>query len=222
MGRYPGCLGVILAATVAGLAGSAGLALAAEEAAPTSGGVAEAVENPVPDSLPFRVSGEMDLGVQQLEGNRNSPNFHTYRVIEDGFVVNGLRLGLETKDQRHFIQFQGQDISKDDQRYEVSAGQYGRYRFDFGWDQIPHVYATDGRTPYTRSDGGVYTLPPGVAGSSLASMTSAFNNSPAIDLKTRNDTGKAGVWWTPSPEWDLQLTYDHTRRAGTRPPLHFA
>jgi MtrB/PioB family decaheme-associated outer membrane protein len=217
MSRHFWRSGSILAGAVAALVGLAGLGLAAEEPAPTLSRVAEWLENPIPEDLPFRLSGDVDLGVQELQGNRNSPNFQTYRVIENGFVANRAHLNLETKDQRWFTDFQGLDIHKDDQNYQVSGGLYGRFRFDLEWDQIPHLYALGARTPFVRSEGGVYTLPPGVAGLPLDDMRTAFNTSPLLDLKTRNDTGKVGLWWAPTSEWDLQFNYGHTRRAGNRP-----
>ncbi len=193
---------------------SAGLALAAEEPPPTPRGFVGWLENPVPSGLPFRLTGEVELGVQKLEGVRDSPNFRTYQVIEEGFVANRFRLGLETKDQRRFIEFQGLDISKNDQNYQVSAGQYGRYRLDFEWDQIPHLYGK-GKTPFERSEGGIYNLPAGIAGA--APNPATFNGSTVSNFKIRRDSAKAGFWWAPTPEWDLQLNYEHTRHAGNRP-----
>ncbi len=217
MGQYARPFGSVVAAVTAAIVSLGGIALAAEEPAPPLAALVDALENPVPEDLPFRLSGEVDMGVQELQGRHNSPNFDEYRVIENGFVANRLHLNLETKDQRRFLDFQGLDIHKDDQNYQASLGEYGRYRLNFEWDQIPHIYARDARTPFIRSDGGVYQLPPGVAGLPLDELRDAFNTSPTFDLKTRNDSARAGFWWTPGPEWDLQLTYGHIRRAGNRP-----
>lgn len=203
-----------------------GVAMAAEQApAPAPSGFVGWLSNPVPESLPFRLTGEVDLGAQKLEGNRNSPNFRTYRVIEEGFVANRFRLGLETKDRRWFSDFQGLNIGKDDQNYRVSLGQYGRYRLDFEWDQIPHLYAQGAHSAFVRSEGGQYGFPSAISAAVQAAAAAAkpgilrpaVNGSTVFDIKTRNDTAKGGLWWSPRPEWDLQLTYDHTRRAGTRP-----
>lgn len=203
-----------------------GVTMAAEQApASAPSGFVGWLSNPVPESLPFRLTGEVDLGAQKLEGNRNSPNFRTYRVIEEGFVANRFRLGLETKDRRWFSEFQGLDIGKDDQNYRVSLGQYGRYRLDFEWDQIPHLYAQGAHSAFVRSEGGQYGFPSAISAAVQAAAAAAkpgilrpaVNGSTVFDIKTRNDTAKGGLWWSPRPEWDLQLTYDHTRRAGTRP-----
>ncbi len=215
----------------AGLLGVAGPALAAEQPAtaepqpPTPRGFVGWLENPVPSSLPFRLTGEVDIGGVKLEGNRNSPNFREYRVIEEGFVANRLRLGIESKDRRHFLEFQGQDISKNDQNYQVRGGEYGRYRLDFEWDQIPHIYALGAKTAFVRSEGGNYGFPFNIASAVQAAPTTPtkfavlrqLNGATVFDLKTRNDIGKGAAWWAPAPEWDLQLSYDHTRRAGNRP-----
>ncbi len=216
MARHAERLGLVLVGAAAAQLALAGFAMAAEEPAQALSAFVGYLSNPVPASLPFHLTGEVDLGIQKLEGERDSPNFRTYRAIEEGFVANRFSLGLETKDQRRFIQFQGLDISKNDQNYGVSAGEYGRYRFDFSWDQIPHLYGT-AKSPFVRSDGGLYTLPAGVARSSLGALQSIFNGSTVFDVKTRNDAGKAGFWWAPTPEWDIQLNYENVRRAGTRP-----
>jgi MtrB/PioB family decaheme-associated outer membrane protein len=190
--------------------------------------------NPVPESLPFRLTGGFDIGGVGLPGGeRGSPNLRTYRVIEEGFVASRIQLGIETKDQRWFLNFQGLDISKNDQDYQVSLGQYGRYRLDLEWDQIPHLYDQEVRSPYLRSEGGIYNLPvnlvtgfiplsscpagPTQAACRLAYQQRSFNGSNVFDLKTRNDTGRGGFWWSPGSAWDLQLKYEHTRRAGNRP-----
>ncbi len=214
MCRHPGGVGLVLVGAAVGLMGLAGSAMAAEEPAPTPRGFVARLEDPVPTNLPFRLTGEVELGAQKLEGNRDSPNFRTYQVIEEGFVADRFRLGLETKDHRRFIEFQGLDIGKNDQNYQVSAGQYGRYRLDFEWDQIPHLYGK-GQTPFVRSEGGVYNLPAGVAGA--APDPGAFNGSTVSNFKVRKDIARAGFWWAPTPEWDIQLNYDHTRHAGNRP-----
>ena len=69
------------------LAGAAAVLLAlaapggAAEPTPAPGGFVGWLMNPVPESLPFRLTGEVDIGAQKLEGHRDSPNFRTYRVI---------------------------------------------------------------------------------------------------------------------------------------------
>lgn len=214
MGRRPGRLGLVVVGAAVGFVGLAGLALAAEEPPPTPRGFVGWLENPVPSGLPFRLTGEVEIGVQKLEGERDSSNFRTYQVIEEGFAANRFRLGLETKDQRRFIEFQGLDISKNDQNYQVSIGQYGRYRLDFEWDQIPHLYGK-GQTPFERSEGGMYNLPAGIA--AAVPNPAYFNGSTVSNFKVRKDIAKAGFWWAPTSEWDIQLNYEHTRHAGNRP-----
>jgi len=240
---------LVLAMAAVGLVGLPPLAMGAEEAptpapaptststpapTPTPGGFIYTVENPVPDTLPFRLTGGFDIGGVGLPGGeRNSPNLRTYRVIEEGFVANRVQLGVETKDQRWFMNFRGLDLSKNDQNYQVSLGQYGRYRLDLDWDQIPHLYAEDVKSPYILSPGGIYNLPttivtstiplsacpagPAQATCRLRYQQGSFNDSNVFDLQTRNDVGRAGFWWAPTPELEFQLKYDHTRRAGNRP-----
>ncbi len=217
-------IGILVVAALAALVGLGGLAGAAEPE-PTSGpsGFVGWLTNPVPESLPFRLTGEADLGAQKLEGNRNSPNFRTYRVIEEGFVANRLRLGIETKDQRWFSEFQGLDIGKDDQNYQIRMGQYGRYRLDLEWDETPHLYG-EGRTAFLRSEGGALNFPTALAAAVQAAPAASkpvllrqINGSAPFDLKTRNDALRTAFSWALTPEWDIRLGYDHTRRAGTRP-----
>src|SRR5574341_269294 len=75
-------IGLVGGAALVGFMGLAGQALAAEPAPPPApSGFVGWLESPVPANLPFRLTGEVDLGAQKLEGNRNSPNFRTYRVI---------------------------------------------------------------------------------------------------------------------------------------------
>ena len=73
MGRQPGRVGLLLAGSVLALLAVGGPAMGAEEPPPTPSGFVGYLENPVPANLPFRLTGEVDLGVQKLEGQRGSP-----------------------------------------------------------------------------------------------------------------------------------------------------
>ena len=170
---------VLAAASLAGPALAAEQPATAEQPAPTPRGFVGWLENPVPSTLPFRLTGEMSIGGLGVEGNTNSPNFTTYRVIENGFLANQLRLGIESKDQRHFLEFQGLEIGKNDQNYQVSGGEYGRYRLNFEWDQIPHLYALDARTAFQRPDGGLYSFPFNIA-------NAVYFNAPAANIDSAN------------------------------------
>ena len=166
MRRQSKRIGFLVVGTLAGLAAFCGVSAAAEPAAqpaaqPAAGpsGFVGWLTNPVPESLPFTLSGGFDIGGQKLEGNRNSsPNFRTYRVIEEGFVANSINLGIESKDKRWYTEFQGLDLSKNDQNYQVRGGQWGLFRFGVEYDETPHIYGT-GKTGYERSEGGVYNYP---------------------------------------------------------------
>src|SRR5574337_1287583 len=83
------------------------------------------------DRLPFSfgVTGvDVEGGYRTIGGNRSLAKFQEYRVLEESPFLDHLRLSLETKDQRQYIDFSAIDSFKQDQSYLFRAGQYGGYR----------------------------------------------------------------------------------------------
>src|SRR5574337_608826 len=183
------------------------------------------------DRLPFSfgVTGvDVEGGYRTIGGNRSSAKFQEYRVLEESPFMDHLRLSLETKDKRHYIDFAAIDSFKQDQSYLFRAGQYGGYELEVFWDQVPHLLSTTGRTLFntTHEDSTVsLTLPPGVASTvqaatpaTRASVLAGFlANAAPVDLSFLTSKAGFGLKYNLTDSLDFGVRYTFTQKDGTIP-----
>lgn len=181
--------------------------------------------------LPFNFElTELDIegGYRDIDGSRSSAKFQEYRVLEESPFMDHLRLSMETKDKKHYIDFTTLDSFKQDQSYLFRAGQYGGYELEVFWDQIPHLLSTTGRTLFTTThedSTASLTLPPGVASTVQAAtpatrgsvMAGFLVNAAPTDLSFL--TTKAGfkMKYNLTDSLDVGVRYTFTQKDGTIP-----
>lgn len=177
----------------------------------------------------FELTGlDIEGGYRDIDGRRSSAKFQEYRVLEESPFLDHLRLSLETKDKRHYIDFTAFDSFKQDQSYLFRAGQYGGYELEVFWDQVPHLLSTTGRTLFSTTheySTVSLTLPPGVASSvqaapsaTRASVLAGFLAGAApADLSFL--TSKAGFRfkYALSDSLNAGVRYTYTEKDGTIP-----
>jgi len=183
------------------------------------------------DRLPFSfaVTGvDVEGGYRFIGGDRSSAKFQEYRVLEESPFLDHLRLSLETKDKKRYIDFSTFDSFKEDQSYSLRAGKYGDYELEIFWDQIPHLLSTTGRTLFstTLTDSTAsLTLPPGVAAgvqaapaATKASVLAGFlTNATPVELKFLTSKGGFGLKYALTDSLDLGVRYTFTEKDGTIP-----
>jgi len=177
--------------------------------------------------LDHTVKGEMELGGRQIYGERGSSKFEEYREIRNGLFLDLFKLEVEDKEQRRFYQFRVKDAVEEDQNYLLRLGSYGKYEVQLEWDQLPHVFSNTGRSLFGGDPGNLTisslvrtTLQTAAAPATpdTATIRTTVNeNVRGIDLRLRRDTGRVGFRYTPTPGWDLRLSYANESREGTRP-----
>lgn len=177
----------------------------------------------------FGLTGlDIEGGYRDIDGRRSSAKFQEYRVLEESPFLDHLRLSLETKDQKRYIDFSATDSFKQDQSYLFRTGQYGDYEVEVFWDQIPHLLSTTGRTLFTTAhqDSAVnLTLPPGVASTveaatpaTRASVLSGFLNSATpVDLGFLTTKAGFGLKYNLTDSLDFGVRYTFTQKDGTIP-----
>ncbi|MBZ0170420.1 hypothetical protein MELA_01532 [Candidatus Methylomirabilis lanthanidiphila] len=177
----------------------------------------------------FELTGlDVEGGYRDIDGRRSSAKFQEYRVLEESPFLDHLRLSLETKDKKRYIDFTAIDSFKQDQSYLFRTGQYGGYELEIFWDQVPHLLSTTGRTLFatTHEDSTVnLTLPPGVASTvqaatpaTRASVLAGFlANAAPVDLSFL--TSKAGFRfkYVLSESLNAGARYTYTEKDGTIP-----
>ena len=181
--------------------------------------------------LPFNfgLTGlDIEGGYRDIDGRRSSAKFQEYRVLEESPFLDHLRLTLETKDKKRYIDFTAIDSFKQDQSYLFRTGRYGDYELEIFWDQVPHLLSTTGRTLFTttREDGAVsLTLPSGVASTvqaatpaTRASVLAGFlANAIPVDLSFLTTKAGFGLKYNLTDSLDFGVRYTFTQKDGTIP-----
>ena len=107
---------------------------------------------PLSNSFPQdkTIEGEVSLKgifVDVKGGEGGKAKFTEYRDLkEDGGFYGRARLKFDT--EKYFLDFQGSDFAYDTQHYKIDGGMWGKFKFDLFYDEIPHNFTFDARTPF--------------------------------------------------------------------------
>jgi MtrB/PioB family decaheme-associated outer membrane protein len=162
----------------------------------------------------MNLEGEVEAGARffiQEPSKNEKQKFEEYRDMGEGLFLPGLRLRLFTDDERYSTEFLGSKWGRQDQEFSISTGRTGLWRFDFDWDQTPHVFSTTARTLLHEVSRGDWRLP---------GITDLRDFNAARELPTvsvRWDTARIGFTLTPTPDLDLTAQYTRIRKEGDRP-----
>ena len=186
-------------------------------AAALAAGLALAEEGRAQTQLPggFTLEGSAEAGVR---GFIDKPppeqlgKFEEYRDFNNGLFLPDLRLRLFTPDEKYSFDFAGREWGLTDQEYYVGGERLGLFRFDFGWNQIPHILSTSARLLAAQPEPGVFVL------SLPRPPLTAYNSAPRLD-KVGFQTDIANILFklTPTPEIDLIGEYTRMWKHGDRP-----
>ena len=147
--------------------------------------------------------------------------FNEYRDITDGFFLRNADITLEDLlSSRNYLNVQARSSFLKDQSYLITLGMPGKYKFQFRWDQTPHLFTNVAQTLYTQSTPGVFTLP-GELRSRLAanpqSASTLFAGVPALDVSLRRKSAAVDATFDPTPDWTLAFQFSREKQAGSRP-----
>lgn len=152
--------------------------------------------------------------------------FNEYRDLKSGVFIRNFRGRFDNiLGSRFYANLQSQKSFYDDQSYLASFGQYGKFKIQFRYDEIPHIFTNTTRTIYTRVQPGVFTVNPALRATLQA--TSAANT-PATSLAqvstmafiTPSLKRKAGTLqfnYYPTADWDIFFLYFRENQVGLRP-----
>jgi MtrB/PioB family decaheme-associated outer membrane protein len=187
------------------------------------------------------VYGRPDLASGQCLGcgtpfdpSLKTSKFNEYRDIRNGFYVRRLDVRFDNVlNSKNYAALQSQRTLYRDQSYLATFGQYGKFKLQFRYDEIPHIYSNTTRTLFTQTSPGVWTFPalirqsiqtyqatvPAPPGTSLQSLintqvVSQFNFiTPSIIRKA----GTALVSYNLTSDWSLNGSFWRESERGTRP-----
>lgn len=176
-------------------------------------------------ALPFDipiVTGEVELGGRTTWGDDDEGKLLEYRDFDAG-ILGQFRLLAENEEGTHFLRLRGSNVGYDDQRYELEAGRYGRYRVDLFYGELPHVFSTHARTLYQRTGSHQFRLPAGVqtrianATDASAQLATELLAAEPVDLAFRQIEGGGGAEYRVSEKVRLFGRYHLRDRKGSRP-----
>jgi len=137
----------------------------------------------------------------------STSKYEEYRDLRNGFFVRKVDTTFDNLwGSKNYVILQSQKTLYRDQSYLVTFGQYGRFKFQFRYDEIPHVYSNTTRTLFVATSPGVWSFPSAVR-SILQASSSA--NLPSLVAGTGSNVLQGVV--TNSNF----ITPSITRKAGT-------
>src|ERR1035437_4450622 len=166
-------------------------------------------------------NGDVEIGVRALAGNRSSSQFNEYTDIRPGFFIQRANINLNDLFQKkYFLSCQTRDTLLKNSDYRCATGQYGKFRFEFNWNDTPHDFTNTATTLFTESAPGVFTIP---TPERLALQTSAANTpslltgAQPLNMSLARKLGSGRLTYTPTAHWTLLLQYSHEAENGFRP-----
>jgi Putative outer membrane beta-barrel porin, MtrB/PioB len=169
---------------------------------------------PNPSLFGLNAQGEFELSGRfylSEPDDRDKAKLIEYRDL-DTQPFGAFNLRFFRPDETYAVEMGGNKIGQDDQEFFLTAEGLGRWRLNFDWDQIPHVYSTNGRTLATETSSGVLTLP------TPRPPLPAYNAGRTLDeIAVRWDTARFGFALTPTPTVDVTLEYAWTHKHGDIP-----
>ena len=199
------------------------------------------------DQAPTGRLGSVEFGVRHVWGDvygRHdlpfSPDLFTSKLNEYGDLRNNFfirRFSLRMDDvlgTKNYLSLQSESTLYKNQSILATFGQYNRFKFQFRFDEIPHIYTNTSRTLYTETSPGVYTLPlivrTGLRDASSTGTAAQISNSlpsyvatqvvPSSNFVVPAITRKAGTGLASidvTPDWSVNLLFSREKQFGSRP-----
>jgi MtrB/PioB family decaheme-associated outer membrane protein len=116
--------------------------------------------------------GDVEFGVRFATGDvygrpdlpfspgLKTSQFNEYQDIRDGFYVRKFRVRFDdVLHSKNYFLLQSQNTLYRDQSYLAAFGQYGKFKLQFRYNEIPHIYSNTTQTLFTSLTPGAYVFP---------------------------------------------------------------
>jgi len=212
------------------------------------GAAAQEPAESTPERLPSESQGgQVEFGFRTFWGNvygrpdlpfkpdLATSKMNEYSDIRNNFYVRRADITIDDiLGTRNYVKYQTQSSFYRDQSHLATFGQYGKFKAQFRYDEIPHIYTNTARTLYTETQPGVYTIPlivrDGLRIASSTGTAAQINNSlpsyyatqvvPSQQFIVPQIQRKAGAGlfdYDVSPEWNFRASFAREHEKGTRP-----
>lgn len=161
--------------------------------------------------------------------------FEEYGSVRPGLFLDWINLQAGTKDGRYAFDFWGKSVGANNQSYYLDLAKVGEHYLSVGWDEIPHLISTSGKTVFGGVGSSALTVDPalranlqtnlpnatatGAAGQTARTNIENFVNNAAtrVNLATQRAKASAAYRYTPNEDVEVKAEYSHEQRTGTRP-----
>ncbi|MBZ5668732.1 MAG: MtrB/PioB family outer membrane beta-barrel protein [Acidobacteriia bacterium] len=116
--------------------------------------------------------GSVEFGIRHVWGDEYgrpdlpftpdviTSKFNEYGDRRSGFFIRKFYINSDDiLGSKNYVNLQSQSTLYKNQSYLATFGQYGKFKVQFRYDEIPHIYTNTARTLYTQTSPGVFTLP---------------------------------------------------------------
>jgi len=162
--------------------------------------------------------GLLQLGFLHTSGNDEAEFFRQYSDWKNGFALGLLALYAENPQTGQYLEFRGSRLSGDDQYWRLRAGQYGKYKIEAFYRDIPHAATTNAYPLWNGVGGTDLTLPatlvPG--GSTPAQVAAAEQTRPRQTIGTTRTRAGLSIEGTLYRNWIGYASVSNENRNGTQ------
>jgi len=153
------------------------------------------------------VSGDVTAAARLTDHTGNRAKLYEYDDDRDG-VYGGFRLHGE-KDG-HYIDAQAADIGYDTQRYGLEGGQWGSYRYDLRYREIPHNFTFGAKSIYSGAGSTTLTYPAHPPGTDV-------NTWSQFDYRLERDRFRGGIGIEKLKPYFFNVAVSRETKKGTYP-----
>jgi len=163
-----------------------------------------------------------------FEPSLKTSKYNEYRDIRNGFNIRRMDFKFENvlgSKNNYFTLRSTKSLFKD-QSYLATYGSYGRFKLQFRYDEIPHIYSNTARTLFTETSPGVWRFPDLIQqtlqATTGANIPSVINNQllSSFNYITPSILRRAGSLlfsYNPTAEWNLTASFWRESEKGNRP-----
>lgn len=161
-----------------------------------------------------------------------------YGEIPNGFILD--RYLLDYDSENYVIEAEASNVNLNNQYFRFQGGAPGKMTWKVVWDEMPHLFSNEARTPYTYQGNGVMVLPGAwrdgtmttfnyAAGSPSSAQQTAANARFNAGISTALagaaysplgfdvNTGKADLKFHPAHDFTVDVGAWRQTKRGTRP-----
>jgi MtrB/PioB family decaheme-associated outer membrane protein len=153
--------------------------------------------------------------------------FNEYRDIRNGFFVRRADVRFDNiLNTKNYVSLQTSRAVYRDQSYLASFGQYGLFKIQFRYDEIPHIYSNTTRMLFTQTSPGIYVFPAlarqALQATASTNIPNVVNTQlvPQFNFLTPQIIRRGGTAYFDcdvTPHWKLNATYFRESQRGDRP-----